>query len=89
MNFIAKENELLTLDGEKAYMVLKCIEFENENYYVLDQIYDTIEDIKNIKKPFVLAKQIIKGEDMYLEMVGNKKLQEKIIKMLDTNEVEN
>lgn len=89
MNFIAKENELLTLDDEKAYMVLKCIEFENENYYVLDQIYDTIEDIKNIKKPFVLAKQIIKGEDMYLEIVGNKKLQEKIIKMLDTNEVEN
>lgn len=88
MNFIAKENELLTLDDEKAYMVLKCIEFKNENYYVLDQIFDDFEDIKNIKKPFVLAKQIINGEDMYLEIVGDKKLQEEIIKTIDTNEVE-
>lgn len=82
MEFIAQRGEVIIMDDESCYLVLKNIEFNGEAYHRTvktgDYLFD--EDFEINKNDEVYLKEIIENDECFYDFVTD----EELIKTLKT-----
>ena len=68
MAFILHEDDIVTLQGNKKFLVCKCFTFNNENYAYMCNLVDP----SKAKPQFFIATEKVKGEDAYIKILTDK-----------------
>ena len=83
MDFVVQRGETLIMEDDETYLVLKNIEYNNEAYmHVIksgDHIFDF--DLEKEAGPDAYVKQVVVGEDLYLEFVKDESLVDELRKL--------
>lgn len=80
MEFVVQKGETIIMEDDETYLVLKNIEFNNEAYLHVvktgDDFFDF--DIEGELGDDKYVKELIVGDDLYLEFVTDEALIEKL-----------
>lgn len=80
MEFIVQKGETIIMEDDETYLVLKNIEFNNEAYLHVvktgDDIFDF--DVESELGDDKYVKELVVGDDLYLEFVTDEALIEKL-----------
>lgn len=80
MEFVSKVNDILMLEDEKSYFVKKQVVFNNENYLLLQEVPDRLQDIyPETAKPIEFVKEVVENEELFLETVESTELKKQLI----------
>lgn len=75
MEFILKESDLITLENDNQYLVVKLFEYESNKYAYLIKLTDYDE-----KNPEILfVQEIVEGKDLLVEPVDDEPLCNKLL----------
>ncbi|MBP3582370.1 MAG: hypothetical protein J6J33_06425 [Clostridia bacterium] len=88
MEFSSKPGELLKLENDKVFLVLKNIEYKNENYLYLCVPVEDPNDFfdKSIQKT-TFAKEINEDGNVRLEEVLDQKLYNALVKIVKEDSI--
>ena len=78
-----KAEELIVLDDNKKYIISSELEYNNCHYLLLAGV---LEDESNINNEFLLAKEVVSGEDSYIEDVTDPNLIAEILPLFELKE---
>lgn len=83
MEFIAQRGEIIIMNDESCYLVLKNIEYNNEAYLRVLKTGDYLleEDYEIDKKNKVYLKELVENDESFYEFIKDEKLIE-ILKTL-------
>ena len=80
MDFVVEKGETVIMEDDETYLILKNIEYNNEGYHhvvkTADHIFDFEYEIEAKDDKYV--KELVVGDDFYLEFVTDEALIEKL-----------
>ncbi len=80
MDFVAQKGEIIIMDDESCYLVLKNIEFNNEAYLHVIKTGDYLfqEDAEISIKDEAYVKEVVENDECFYDFITDEALIEKL-----------
>ena len=87
MEFISKVGDIILLEGDINYQVIKLIELQNKGYLVLQKINLEKDSLTLLEPKKIIATEVVENsEDYYLQIVTDTQILNNIETLLDNEE---
>ena len=75
-----RTNQVIELENNKEYLILRQVVYKNETYYVTTEIFNDGEDFE---EKLTILKETKEGKDTYINVVNNPDIIKVILKHIE------